>query len=95
MNASLYSLWSNLEEAGELSSCENLNGAYQAAVYTELCYELPKGLLGFWVSCVILTVLLLVLVRFSFFVLFFAAVFYLVVLTTWLSCDEMVLTWDR
>ncbi|CAN0416759.1 unnamed protein product, partial [Laminaria digitata] len=62
INASLYSLWSVLEDAGELSSCEGLNGPYQAAVYDELCEELPKGLLGFWVSCVLLTVLLLVLV---------------------------------
>lgn len=61
LNMSLFELWSLLEEAGQLSSCENLNEPYQAAVYTELCYELPKGLLGFWVSCVILTVLLLVL----------------------------------
>ncbi|CAM9421985.1 unnamed protein product [Laminaria digitata] len=61
VNASLYSLWSVLDEAGQLSSCENLNGPYQAAVYEELCDELPRGLLGFWVSCVILTLLLLVL----------------------------------
>lgn len=52
-----------LENAGELSSCENLNGLYQTAVYDELCTDLPRGLLGFWVSCSILTVLLLILVR--------------------------------
>ena len=66
VNASLYDLWLVLEEAAQLSSCENLNGPYQAAVYYELCAELPKGLLGFWVSCVILTLLLVVLVCFSF-----------------------------
>ena len=70
VNASLYDLWSLLDEAGQLSSCEGLNGPYQAAVYDELCDELPRGLLGFWVSCVILTVLLLVLVRVTFFVRF-------------------------
>lgn len=52
-----------LEDAGELSSCENLNSLYQTAVYDELCSDMPRGLLGFWVSCSILTVLLLILVR--------------------------------
>ncbi len=62
VEASLQSLWAVLENAGELSSCENLNTLYQTAVYDELCDDLPRGLLGFWVSCSILTVLLLVLV---------------------------------
>lgn len=64
VDASLRSLWTVLEDAGELSSCENLNSLYQKAVYDELCTDLPRGLLGFWVSCSILTVLLLILVRF-------------------------------
>lgn len=64
IDASLESLWAILEDGGELSSCENINGKYQAAVYDELCDELPKGLLGFWVSCALLTVLLLILVSF-------------------------------
>ena len=55
-------LWAVLQNAGELTSCENLNAPYQDAVYNELCTSLPAGLLGFWVSCVILTVLLLLLV---------------------------------
>lgn len=63
LDTTLEDLWNVLDDAAFLTSCENLNGLYQAAVYDELCEELPKGLLGFWVSCVILTVLLLVLVR--------------------------------
>ncbi|CAM9899295.1 unnamed protein product, partial [Ectocarpus fasciculatus] len=59
---SLQNFWAILADAGELSSCENLNGLYQSAVYDELCKDLPEGLLGFWVSCVFLTVLLLILV---------------------------------
>lgn len=59
---SLQNFWTILEDAGELSSCENLNGLYQTAVYDELCKDLPDGLLGFWVSCAFLTVLLLILV---------------------------------
>ncbi|CAM9794407.1 unnamed protein product [Pylaiella littoralis] len=62
INSSMESLWIVLEDGAELSSCENINGKYQAAVYNELCDELPKGLLGFWVSCTILTILLLILV---------------------------------
>lgn len=62
MDNSLQELWFVLEDAGELTSCENLNGQYQAAVYDDLCEDVPDGLLGFWVSCAILTVLLLVLV---------------------------------
>eukprot|EP00752_Nemacystus_decipiens_P005381 g4879.t1 len=62
VNGALRSLWTVLEDAGELSSCENLNSLYQTAVYDELCTDVPKGLLGFWVSCSILTVLLLILV---------------------------------
>ncbi|CAN0286115.1 unnamed protein product, partial [Hapterophycus canaliculatus] len=58
----LESLWTVLEGAGEPSSCENINGLYQAAVYDELCDDVPSGLLGFWVSCEMLTVLLLILV---------------------------------
>ncbi|CAM9803134.1 unnamed protein product [Ectocarpus sp. 12 AP-2014] len=61
LDNSLESFWTILEDAGELSSCENLNGLYQAAVYDELCKDLPQGLLGFWVSCAFLTVLLLIL----------------------------------
>ncbi|CAN0314917.1 unnamed protein product [Ectocarpus sp. 6 AP-2014] len=62
LDNSLESFWTILEDAGELSSCENLNGLYQSAVYDELCKDLPEGLLGFWVSCAFLTVLLLILV---------------------------------
>eukprot|EP00903_Cladosiphon_okamuranus_P012954 g12093.t1 len=62
VDGALRSLWTVLEEAGELSSCENLNSLYQTAVYDELCTDVPQGLLGFWVSCSILTVLLLILV---------------------------------
>lgn len=62
VDTAMYDLWIVLEDAGELSSCENINGPYQEAVYDELCTLVPEGLLGFWVSCVILTVLLLVLV---------------------------------
>lgn len=62
LDTSLENFWTVLDDAGELSSCENVNGLYQAAVYDELCDDLPSGLLGFWVSCVILTVLLLILV---------------------------------
>lgn len=63
VDASFQGLWNVLWDAGELSSCENLNGLYQEAVYDELCDDLPRGLLGFWVSCFFLTLLLVVLVR--------------------------------
>lgn len=63
MDSSFQGLWNVLWDAGKLSSCENLNGHYQAAVHAELCDDLPRGLLGFWVSCFFLTLLLLVLVR--------------------------------
>lgn len=63
LDSSLEDLWILLDDAGELSSCENVNGLYQGAVYNELCKDLPRGLFGFWVSCVLLTILLLILVR--------------------------------
>ena len=63
VDSSFQGLWNVLWDAGQLSSCENLNGHYQAAVHDELCDDLPRGLLAFWVSCAFLTLLLLVLVR--------------------------------
>lgn len=62
VDGAMENLWTILDDTALLLSCENLNGLYQAAVYDNLCAKLPEGLLAFWVSAVILTVLLLVLV---------------------------------
>ena len=68
LNQTLWDFWVILENAANLTSCENFNGQYQSVVYDEFCDNLPRALLGFWVSGVILTVLLLMLVRLSLFV---------------------------
>ena len=66
LNQTLWDFWVILENAANLTSCENINGQYQSVVYDEFCDNLPRALLGFWVSGVILTVLLLMLVSFPY-----------------------------
>lgn len=63
LETSFQALWTTLEQAAELTSCENINGFYQRVVFEELCDDVPEGLLNYWVSCCLLAVLLLVLVR--------------------------------
>ncbi|CAM9191080.1 unnamed protein product [Ectocarpus sp. 8 AP-2014] len=62
LETSFQALWTTLEEAAELTSCENINGFYQRVVFEEICDDVPEGLLNYWVSCCLLAVLLLVLV---------------------------------
>lgn len=62
LDAQLQELWDILNDAAVITSCRNINGLYQAAVYDDLCNSLPEGLRALWVSCVFLTILLIVLV---------------------------------
>lgn len=63
MDTSMHTLWETLDEAGEVVSCQNINGLYRSAVWDELCSELPGVLLVLLVSCVLLSTMLLLLVR--------------------------------
>lgn len=63
MNSSLDDLWDTLDDGAELVSCENIGGLYRSVVFEELCGELPRGLMALLVSCVLLFLLLLLLVR--------------------------------
>lgn len=62
IDSNLETVWTILDEAAVTTSCRNINGLYQEAVYDYTCHDLPEGLLGFWVSSAFLTVLLLMLV---------------------------------
>lgn len=61
IDSNLETVWTILDEAAVTTSCRNINGLYQEAVYDYTCHDLPEGLLGFWVSSAFLTVLLLML----------------------------------
>lgn len=66
VDQTLLDVWTILAEAGELTSCENINSQYQTVVYDNFCDKLSIGLLVSWVSCTSLAFLLLMLVRVRF-----------------------------